>query len=455
MKEALEFIRKNNDRYLEELKTCLRFETVSADSTKMPELKKCTQWLIRHLTDAGMENAKIIETGGSPAVYADWLHAGKDKPTVLVYGHYDVQPVDPIEKWKTKPFEPVVSDGYIYARGTCDDKGQLLTHVFALEAILKKNGRLPVNVKVFIEGEEEGGKGGTEEFVKKNSDFLSCDVVALSDTSWHTDKQLTMVYSLRGLCYLEVLIKGPQRDLHSGTYGGRVQNPLNAMAKIIAALQDENGKVRIDGFYDDVLELTQKEREEFAKVEGTDEELMDSIGVKSLWGEKGFTSNERNWARPSLDVHGIWGGYAGEGAKTVITSECGFKISSRLVPNQDPEKIARLYQSYIKKIVPPGVAVEVKYLHGAKPVMFPIENKYVQAALDAFQAGFGRRPILVREGASIPITETFLSALKAPSLLMGYGLPEDNIHSPNERFKLEHFYKGIETCAHLYDRLGS
>ncbi|MFH1654947.1 MAG: dipeptidase [Pseudomonadota bacterium] len=453
MEKILEYIKKNEEHYLEELKESLRFESISADPSKKDEILKCANWFSERLERMGFENAKVISTDGAPGVYADWLHAGKDKPTVLVYGHYDVQPPDPLEKWKTPPFEPTIRDGYLYARGSSDDKGQLLTHLFALESLLKINGKLNVNVKIFIEGEEEGGTDGTANFVREHADFLSCDVVALSDTSWFSEALPTIVYALRGMCYLDVRIKGPNRDLHSGVYGGKVQNPLNAMARIIAGLQDEKGKIKIDGFYDDVLKLTDQERSEFKKVGDDDKDMMRDLELTALWGEEGFTSNERNWARPSIDVHGIWGGFSGEGAKTVIAAECGFKISSRLVPNQDPKKIAKLYEAYIKKIAPPGITVDVKALHGAKPVMFPTDSKYMKAALDAFEKGFHKRPVLVREGASIPLTETFLTALKAPSILLGFGLAGDNIHSPNERFKLGHFYRGIVTCFYFYHSL--
>jgi acetylornithine deacetylase/succinyl-diaminopimelate desuccinylase-like protein len=451
MEKVLKYIRENQKRHLEEMFECVRMETVSALPEKEPEIRKCGEWLVGKLKGIGFENAGLKETGGFPAVYGEWLKAGKDRPTIMVYGHYDVQPVDPIEKWKTPPFEPTIKDGNIYARGTCDDKTQLLTHVFALESIMKAEGKLPVNVKVFLEGEEEGGAGGTAKFVEDNTKLLACDAVVLSDTSWPSADLPTIIYALRGIAYFEVKVKGPNRDLHSGVYGGKVQNPLNAMARIVAKLHDDEGRIAVPGIYDDVLPLTDAERKEFAKVSEPDAELMKDLGVSSLWGEKGYTATERNWARPALDINGIWGGYMAEGSKTVIASEGGFKVSMRLVANQKIERVHKQLADYIKKICPPGATVEVKLLHGGEPVMVPVDNPFIACAESAVEKAFGKKPVLVREGASVPITATFLSALKAPSIFMGFGLVDDNIHSPNEKFKLDHFYKGIEACARFFE----
>jgi len=455
MDKVLKYIEENKQRHLDKMLECVRMETISALPEKEPEIKRCGEWLVGMLKEMGFENASLKDTGGLPAVYADWLHAGADKPTIMVYGHYDVQPVDPVEQWTSPPFEPVVKDGWIYGRGTSDDKSQFFTHLCALESIMKVEGKLPVNVKVFLESEEEGGTGSTHKFVKENKELLACDAVTVSDTPWESPDQPTMIYALRGLAYFEVKVKGPNRDLHSGLYGGKVQNTLNAMAKIIASLHDDDGRLTIPGIYDDVAKLTEAERADFAKVAEKDEAVMKDLGVDALWGEKGFTATERNWARPAFDVNGVWGGYAAEGAKTVIASEGGFKISMRLVANQDPKRVRKLVEDYVRKICPPGVTAEVEYLHGADPVMFPLTNPFIKTAQDAVEKAFGKSPALVRMGASIPITAAFLEDLGAPSVLMGFGLNEDAIHSPNEKFKLEHYYKGIVACAHFYAEASS
>ncbi|MFH0800106.1 MAG: dipeptidase [Pseudomonadota bacterium] len=449
MEKVLSFIKQNEKRYESEMIEWLKIESVSADPARSAQTRKAAEWLAGRLKNIGIENVKLMETGLHPVVYGDWLHA-EGAPTILVYGHYDVQPADPIEKWTTPPFDPAIRDGYIYGRGTADDKGQFCAHLFALEALMKNTGKLPVNVKFFVEGEEECGSLHTSPFVVQNKELLACDAVAVSDTNWHTDEMLTMVYAMRGMCYLQVDVKGPKRDLHSGSFGGMVQNPLNAIGKMIAKLQDENGVIQIPHYYDDVVKLSDAERKEFASIGNHDEEMKKDLSISALWGENGFTSSERNWARPSLDVHGIWGGYSGPGPKTVIASEGGFKVSSRLVANMNPEKTAKQFKDYLTSICPPGVTVNVTVLQSAPPVLVPLDNPFVKAAATALESGFGRRPIMVREGASIPITATFQSELKAAPLLVGFSLPSDVIHSPNERFKLENFHKGIATCAHLY-----
>ncbi len=448
--DVLEYVKQNQDRFLAELFDWLRIPSVSALPEHNDDVRKAGLWVVDKLNSIGFENVGLKETTGHPAVYGEWLHA-PGKPTILVYGHYDVQPVDPIDKWVAQPFEPVIKNGFIYGRGTADDKGQLATHLFALESILKVHGSLPCNVKVFIEGEEEGGTGGTEAFVVANRDLLACDAVAISDTGWYAPDLPTIVYALRGMAYFQVDVYGPNRDLHSGSYGGMVQNPLNAIGKLIAALQDADGRITVPGYYDDVATLSEVEKAEFRKVETPESEVAADLGVPALWGEKGFSAVERNWARPSFDVHGIWGGFSGEGAKTVIASSGGFKFSSRIVANQNPEHVARAFKAHLEKLCPPGVTIDVKYLHGATPVMVPVDSPFIVAGQNAIEQVFGKRPVLVREGASIPITATFLTALNAPSIMVGYGLLEDNIHSPNEKFKLDHFQKGIECGVVLYD----
>ncbi len=450
MEKVLKYIEDNRSKHQDEMFQCLRMETISADPSKEPEIRRCGEWLVKKLESVGFEHACLKETGGFPAVYADWLHAGEGAPTIMVYGHYDVQPVDPIEKWRTPPFEPTVKDGYVYGRGTCDDKCQFLAHIFALEAMLKVDGKLPVNVKVFLESEEEGGKGCTEQFVRDNGKLLACDAVMVSDTAWISDEIPTMIYALRGLAYFQVNITGPNRDLHSGQFGGKVQNPLNAMAEIMASFHDADGRIAVEGIYDEVRPLSDEERGEFAKVDEGDKVLMKNLGVDGLWGEKDYTSNERNWARPALDINGVWGGYSGEGGKTVIPHECGFKVSVRLVADQTVEGAKKAMAAHVKKVTPPGVKAELVFMSGGDPLLMEMHHPLITCAQDSIERAFGKRPALVREGASIPITATFHEALGAPSILMGLGLIDDDIHSPNERFKLDHFYKGVEACAHFY-----
>lgn len=451
MEKVLGFIKQNENRYEKEMIDWLKIESISGDPNKKGETRKAAEWLAKCLANIGIENVKLMETGLHPVVYGDWLHAN-GAPTILVYGHYDVQPADPIEKWNTPPFNPTIKDGFIYGRGTADDKSQFLTHVFALEALMKNVGKLPVNVKFFVEGEEECGSLHTAPFVKQNKELLACNAVAISDSPWYTDTLPTIVYAMRGLLYLNVEVKGPNYDLHSGTYGGVVMNPLNAIGKIIARLQDDKGVIQIPGYYDDVAKLSDAERKGFASLGNEDEATKKDLGVNALWGETGFTSIERNWARPSMDVNGIWGGYSGPGPKTVIASEGGFKVSSRLVANMDPEKVAQQFTKYLNDICPPGITLNMQVLQKAPPVMVPIDDPFMKAAVDAFEKGFGKRPVLVRDGASIPIAATFQSELKAAPIFIGFALASCKIHSPNECFKLENFRNGIATCVHLYNK---
>lgn len=452
MEKIVSFIKQNGKRYESELIDWLKIESVSTDPKRNDQTRKAAEWAAKRLKDIGIEKVQLMETGLHPVVYGEWMHAA-GAPTILVYGHYDVQPADPIEKWNSPPFTPTIKDGFIYGRGTADDKGQLITHLFALEALMKNEGKLPVNVKFFIEGEEECGSVHTSPFVAQNRELLACDAVAISDTNWHTDDMITMVYAMRGLCYMQVDVKGPSKDLHSGSYGGMVQNPMNAIGKMIAKLQNEDGTIQIPHYYDDVAKLSDAEKKEFASLGNHDSDLKKNLGVNDLWGEKGFTSTERNWARPSCDVHGIWGGYSGPGQKTVIPSEGGFKISSRLVAHMNPDKVEDQFRKFFESICPPGITIKFTVLQKAPPVMVPIDNPFVKVAASALEAGFGKRPIMTREGASIPITATFQSELKAVPLLVGFSIPSDSIHSPNERFKLDNFHKGIITNAYLFREL--
>jgi acetylornithine deacetylase/succinyl-diaminopimelate desuccinylase-like protein len=374
MESVVSYINSNREKYVEELKAFLRIPSISTLVENKGDMITAAEFVVGKLREAGMENVKIIETKGHPLVYADWLKA-PGKPTVLVYGHYDVQPVDPINLWDSPPFEPTIKDGNIYARGATDDKGQMYMHVKSVEAYFKTVGKLPLNLKFIIEGEEEIGSGNLDEFVNKNQEMLKCDTVIISDTSLYGPGIPTLTYGLRGLCYMEVVVTGPNRDLHSGTFGGGVDNPINVLAEMISKLKDSNGKIKIPGFYKDVVNLTKKERENFKRLPFSEKQYAKALDVKALNGEKGYTTLERVWARPTLDCNGIFGGFTGEGAKTVLPSKATAKISMRLVPNQDPKKIAKLFNSYINKIAPKTVKVKISDLHGAYPIATSLDDK--------------------------------------------------------------------------------
>ena len=440
--------------YLEELKEYLRIPSVSTDPEYKEEVLRCSEFLLEKLRAAGLE-AEAIETDGNPLIYAEWMKA-EGKPTVLFYGHYDVQPADPIDEWRNPPFEPTEEGDLLVCRGATDDKGQSFTHVKAVEALLETRGELPVNVKFLVEGEEEIGGHGIEKFVIEDAgNRLACDAVVVSDTSLFAPGQPSLLYGLKGLAYMEIKVTGPNRDLHSGTFGGAVANPGNALSQIIAQLQDpKTGKILIPGFYDDALPLESWEREEFAKLPFDEAAYSADLGVGELFGEEGYSTLERAWGRPTCDVNGIYGGYQGEGAKTVIPAWAGAKVSMRLVPNQDPAKIAGLFSDYVQQIAPPGVEVEVSDLHGAEPVLVDIQGPIAVAAMDAQEQVWGARPVRIREGGSIPIVATFSKILNVPVLLIGHGLPDDRLHAPNEKFNISHFYKGIRTIVRLLDEVG-
>ena len=450
MESVVSYINSNREKYIEELKAFLRIPSISTLAENKGDMITAAEFVVGKLREAGMENVKIIETKGHPLVYADWLKA-PGKPTVLVYGHYDVQPVDPINLWDSAPFEPTIKDGKIYARGATDDKGQMFMHIKSVEAYFKTVGKLPVNLKFIIEGEEEIGSGNLDEFVNKNQEMLKCDTVMISDTSLYGPGIPTLTYGLRGLCYMEVVVTGPNRDLHSGTFGGGVDNPINVLAEMISKLKDSNGKIKIPGFYKDVINLTKKERENFKRLPFSEKQYAKALDVKALKGEKGYTTLERVWARPTLDCNGIFGGFTGEGAKTVLPSKATAKISMRLVPNQDPKKIAKLFNSYIKKIAPKTVKVEVSDLHGAYPIATSLDDKATLSAARALAKVFGKKTIFMREGGSIPIVVSFAKKLKAAPVLMGMGLNTENLHSPNEHFNLNHFHLGILSSAYFLD----
>jgi acetylornithine deacetylase/succinyl-diaminopimelate desuccinylase-like protein len=453
MEEVLDFIDSNKQRYIEELIEFLRFPSISTNPDNKNDLDECAVYIKNHLEKIGMNNARVFPTKGHPVVYADWLQAGKDKPTLLIYGHYDVQPVDPLELWTTPPFEADIRKNNIYGRGSADDKGQVLIHLKAIEAHLSKNKSLPVNIKLLIEGEEEIGSINLDDFIKAYKEMLKADVVVISDTAMYDKEMPAIGYGLRGLCYMQIDVTGPNRDLHSGSYGGAVNNPINALAHIIAKLKDDNGKILIDGFYDDVQELSQKERDEFKKLPFDETDYKKSLEIDEVFGEEGFSTLERIWTRPTLDCNGIWGGFLGEGAKTVLPSKAYAKISMRLVPNQEPDKIAELFEKYVMKIAPKSVKVKVSGLHHGKPAMTPIDSKWINAAFIALKEAFGKEPVFIREGGSIPIVVTFQETLNAPSILLGFGLPDENAHSPDEHLDLNNFQRGIVTSSIFYNEL--
>lgn len=453
-RDVLARIDKEQEGYLEELKDYIRIPSISTDPDYKGDVLRAAEFLVGKMREAGLQ-AEKIDTAGHPLVYGEWLGA-PGKPTVLFYGHYDVQPVDPIELWRHPPFEPAVEGDKLVARGATDDKGQSYTHVKAAGAMLAERGKLPVNVKFLVEGEEEAGGQAIDEYVRRDGGKrLAADCVVISDTSLYAPGQPSLIYGLKGLCYMELKVTGPNRDLHSGTFGGAVWNPLNALCYIIDRLRDaKTGKVLIPGFYDAVRPLAAWEREEFAKLPFDEDAYREELGVKALFGEEGYSTRERTWARPTCDVNGIFGGYMGKGAKTVLPSWGGAKVSMRLVPDQEPKKIAEMFTAYVQAIAPQGVTVEVTELHGADPVVVEAEGPVVDAAMDAMEEVWGARPVRVREGGSIPIVSTFAAVLKCPVLLLGFGLADDGLHSPNEKFNISHFYKGIRSVARLLDRLG-
>ena len=454
MKEIKQFISNNSDRILTELFDLLKIKSVSADSTFKQDVKDAAIFLKDNFEKIGCENIEIIETAGHPIVYADKI-ISKSAPTVLVYGHYDVQPADPVELWDNPPFDPIIKktnihpDGAIYARGACDDKGQMFMHLKAFE-YMKKFNKLKCNIKFMIEGEEEVGSVNLEKFIVENKEKLSNDVILISDTGMIANDIPSITTGLRGLSYVEVEVTGPNRDLHSGLYGGAVANPINILSKMISSLHDENKKISIPGFYDKVLEMTESERKEVSKIPFSKEDYESKIDINSTYGEKGYVTNERNSYRPTLDVNGIWGGYTGEGAKTVIPSKAYAKISMRLVPNQESQNITRLFSDHFEKICPSGVKVKVTPHHGGEGYVTQTDSIEYRAAEKAYLEAFGSKPIAQRSGGSIPIVPLFEKVLRSKSILMGFGLDSDAIHSPNEKFGLFNFFKGIETIPLFY-----
>lgn len=453
--QILQIIEKKRERWINELMELLKIPSVSADSRHKDDVKKAAEKVKELLIQAGADYAEVCATNGHPIVYAE-KKASDNAPTVIVYGHYDVQPPDPLDLWESPPFEPVIKktsihpQGAIFARGACDDKGQTMMHIKALELMNNLNA-LKCNIKFMIEGEEEVGSEHLGEWVKANKHRLKGDVILISDTSIIANDVPSIAVGLRGLAYMEVEVTGPNRDLHSGVYGGAVANPINILCKLIASCHDENNHITIPGFYDDVVELSKEEREELNKAPFDEEAYKKELGLKALWGEKGYTTIERTGIRPTLDVNGIWGGYTGEGAKTVLPSKAYAKISMRLVPNQNPEKIAKLFQDYFEKTAPPSVSVKVKAHHGGEAYLVSTQSLAYKAASMAMEKTFGKKPIPAREGGSIPIVALFKKELGLDSILMGFGLDTDALHSPNEHFGLFNYFKGIETIPLFYE----
>ena len=439
---------KNKDRFLNELLELLRIPSVSAKTENKEDMVACAQSVKQRLLEAGADKVEIYPTEGHPIVYAEKI-IDPAKPTVLVYGHYDVQPAEPLELWKSGPFDPVIIDGKIYARGSCDDKGQMYMHVKALETMIQTK-TLANNIKFCIEGEEEVGSPNLGKFVAANKGLLKADVILISDTAMISLDTPSIDIGVRGLSYIELTVTGPNRDLHSGVYGGAVANPITMLAKMIASCHDENNHITIPGFYDDVVVATNEERKLMAAAPFNEQDYQDDLGVTSLWGEKGFTTNERTGIRPTLELNGIWGGYQGEGAKTVLPAKAMAKVSARLVPNQSSEKITAMLLAHFKKAAPPGVTVTAFEHHGGEPYMTPIDSTAYKAASKAMETTFGKAPIPVRGGGSIPICALFEKELGVKIVFMGFGLDSDNLHSPNEKFNIENFYKGIETIPYFH-----
>lgn len=446
------YLTTHRERFLEELKEYLSIPSVSTDSRHKGDVVRCAEWVAEHLRGIGFDEVVLEPTDWHPIVYAEHCKA-PGKPTILLYGHYDVQPPEPLELWESPPFEPTVRDAKIFARGATDDKGQVFAHLKGLEAHLKTHGTLPVNVKLLIEGEEEVGSPNLTPWVITNKERLACDAVVISDSSMFAPATPTITYGLRGLTYFEVTVQGPDHDLHSGVFGGTVPNPINELARIIAQLHDDQGRVAIPGFYDDVIELEDDEREEFARLPFDEESFRSHTGAPGLQGEVGYTTLERRWARPTLDCNGIWGGFTGEGAKTVLPSTASAKISCRLVPGQKPGRILELARDYIQKIAPDTVTLSFLEHHGGDPVLTDRDNEQVRAAGRALKRSWGKDPVFTRGGGSIPVVATFSDVLNVPTILMGLGLEDDRLHSPNEKFDLECFYKGIETSVYLWEEL--
>jgi succinyl-diaminopimelate desuccinylase len=449
--QVLELVDSSHEQHDALLTELLRIPSISADSKFAPDVRRAAQWIADHFLSLGLA-PELIETPGHPIVYAETPPV-PGAPVALVYGHYDVQPPDPLDKWITPPFEPTVRNGAIFARGATDDKGQMLTHVHSVAAWLKTHQQLPLQVKFLIEGEEEVGSDNLDAFLADNVDKLACDCVVISDTSQFAPGVPAITYGLRGIAYCEIFLTGPDHDLHSGVFGGGVTNPAIALCKMLSAIIDADGRIQLPGFYDDVVPLSEREREEFRSLPFDETAFKKDIGVTGLTGEVGYTTLERRWARPTFDICGLTSGYQGEGAKTVLPSRASAKFSFRLVPNQDPQKILAGLKQLLEPLVPPGITMEPIDFHGAPGIVIPLESPYLEAAADAIEVGFGKRPVFMREGGSIPIVNNFAQRLDADVLLLGWGQNDDNLHSPNEKFTLADYHRGIRASSALWDAL--
>lgn len=448
MQPVIDYVEANQDRFLEELKEFLRIPSISTDSRHQEDIQRAAQFLMKQFKQIGATRAEIYSTDGHPIVYAERIE-DPGLPTTLIYGHYDVQPVDPIELWESPPFEPALRDGELYARGAADDKGQLFIHLKSVEAFVETGTRLPVNVKYLIEGEEEIGSPHLDPFVRSHKALIDSEVVVISDTAMFARGVPSICYGLRGLAYLEVELIGPERDLHSGSFGGAVANPAFELARLLASMKDARHRITIPHFYDDVRDLTQRERQEFASLPFDIESYKKELGVAELAGEEGFTPLEQLWARPTLEINGLLSGFTGEGAKTVLPSRAMAKVSMRLVPDQDPDQMADLFEDYVRSKAPATTRAHVKRLHGGRPWVADLEHPALRAAANAVEKGFGKRPVFQREGGSIPVVATFAEILQVPSVLMGIGLPDENAHAPNEKLDLQNFHNGIVSSAHF------
>lgn len=447
------YLQEHRKTHLEQLIEFLQIPSISSLSEHREDVRKAAEWLKDELVRIGMEHVQVIETKGHPVVYGDWLHA-ENKPTVLIYGHYDVQPVDPLELWDNPPFEPVIRGEKIYARGASDDKGQVFMHIKVLEAFLKTDGKLPVNVKVIFEGEEEIGSPNLPDFIYEHSDLLKADLLLVSDTAMLDKGKPAICYGLRGIVSLQIDVQGPKSDLHSGAYGGGVQNPAHALVQLLATFHDENGKITVEGFYDKVRPLTEEEREAYKALNTDEEAIREELGVPELFGEEGYSFDERTSARPTLEINGIYSGFQDEGIKTVLPSTATAKISCRLVPDQDPEEILDLLEKHIEKHKPRGVTVKVTRFDKGHPFLTPIDHPALQIAGEAYEKVYKQPAVYMRTGGSIPIIADFQQLLNVPVVLMGFALPSENIHAPNEHFHLENFDKGMLTLCHYLLDLG-
>lgn len=454
------FIVENRNRYESELIDWLKIPSVSTDPAFKADVKRAAQWLAERFVNLKFKT-ELIETCGHPLVFAQ-SPVIEGAPTVLVYGHYDVQPPDPLDEWITPPFQPTIREGKIFARGATDDKGQMITHLFGAEAWIKTTGQLPINLKFLIEGEEECGSGGLYEFLAGKYDtpersaeqLIKADIVVVSDNAQYAPGQPAVTYGLRGIAYFEIRLTGPKQDLHSGLYGGSITNPANTLSKMLASLVDDQGRIQLPGFYDDVIELSDNEREQFSSLGFDEQAYFASVGVNGATGEAGFSALERRWARPTCDINGLWSGYQGAGAKTILPARAGAKVSFRLVPNQHPDIVYEALKSHLDSLCPPGITLELINIHGAPGSMVPLDSPYMTAAAQAIEKGFGTSPVFIRSGGSIPVVNAFAEQAGMDTLLLGWGQDDDNLHSPNEKFSLADYHRGIATSAHLWEEIG-